>query len=711
MARFIVKFRFAILAIFLVALIGAGMASLGVVTNYEMSKYLSKDMPAVIGMDKTIEEFGIPTTVRVMIEDVGMVEAVAFKEKIKNAPYVQSITWLDDVADIYVPIEMMDERIVENFYKEGSAIYTVYLDYQDYSTETGIAVEEIKKIVGDRGYVYGAASSAQEVVSATERSVGRLILLFLPVVFIILILATHSFFEPIVFFITLGFAIGLNTGSNLIFGEVSFVTHSMASALQLAISMDYSIFLLHRFAEEKARGLAPEEAMIVALDRSFSTIVASAVTTIAGFSALLLMQFKIGTDMGLVFGKGIIFSLLCSIFLLPAVTMIFSGWIDKLAHRRLLPNFKLFSKVVFRLRYVSLLLIVLIAVPAVLAEQRTEYIYGGSGIAEEEGTYTYTAKNKIEEKFGAFNPVILLLPKADKNALARFAKELSEYPFVDVVQTHVLVADNKIPEELLPEMVRTQFISDDYYRIIVGLSTPEEGPETFEAIEWINNRAKYYYDDAYYIAGLSVTLYDIRDIAGRDTLVVTLTAIVSVAVVVLLTFKKLMIPVILLFCIEAAVFINMAIPYFADKPLVFVGKLIVSSLMLGATIDYAILLTSRYVEHRERLGKKAAFLESLSGSAGSIVTSALVLTVSGFLIQFTSDVKTVSEMGELIGRGAILSATVVMLVLPAILYVFDRAVIGRGGAAGNAEIGVIFSVEGDGEKTESKADPERKDPN
>lgn len=683
MADFIVRFRTLILIVFLIALALAGIASLGVVTNYEMSKYLSPDMPAVRGMNKTIEEFGIPTTVRVMVENVGLVEAVEIKERINAASYVQSITWLDDFADLYVPIEMMDAGVVENFYKDGAAIYTVYLDYQDYATETGIAIEEIKQIIGDRGYIFGAASSSQEVVSATERSVGRLILLFLPVVFVILILATKSFFEPVVFFICLGFAILLNTGSNLVFGEVSFVTHSMASALQLAISMDYSIFLLHRFAEEKERGLSPVEAMKTAINRSTATIVASAITTIAGFSSLLLMDFKIGTDMGLVFGKGIVFSLLCSLFLLPVITLMFTKLIDRTSHRSFLPSFRGLGKFVFRIRYLALVLMVLVVIPAVLAEQKTDYIYGGSGIAEEEGTYTYQSKMKIEERFGAFNPIVLLVPKEDRNALKRFADELRDYPYVSAVQSHVMVVDSKIPEELLPEMLRKQFISENYYRLVVGLGTPEESPETFEAIEWIEQRARYYYDDRYEIAGLSVTLSNVKDISGRDSLVVTLTALISVAIVVLFTFKRVAVPFLLLFCIEGAVFINMAVPYFMDEPLVFVGNLIVSSLMLGATIDYAILLTSRYVEHRAAMDRREACQTALSGSAGSILTSALVLTVSGFLIQFTSDVQTVSAMGELIGRGAILSALVVLFVLPAMLYVFDRAVVN--GAAGSGK--------------------------
>ncbi len=675
MANFIVKFRHIILLVFTVALAAAGMASLGVVTNYEMAKYLPGDMPAVRGMNRVIEEFGVPTTVRVMVEDVSIVEAVQYKERLKGASYVQNIIWLDDAQDLKVPLEAMDRRLVESFYKDGAAIFTLYLDYQDYSSETGIAISEIKSIIGDRGYVFGGASSAQEVVSATEESVGRLILLFLPVVFIILVLSTSSYIEPIIFFITLGFAVVLNTGSNLLFGEVSFVTHSMASALQLAISMDYSIFLLHRFSEEKERGLAPVEAMKSAIKHSYATIIASAVTTIAGFSSLLLMQFKIGTDMGLVFGKGIIFSLLSAILLLPAITLMMSGLIDRTRHRSFMPKFGRTAKLIYHLRYISMALILLLVVPSVLADQRTPYIYGGSGISEEEGAYTFIAKKKIEERFGAFNPVIMLVPKDDKNALKRFCDELLEYEHIGSVQSHISLADSKIPEELLPEMVREQFISENTYRVIIGLNTAEESDEAFEAVDWIMKRADYWFGDKYDIAGLTVTLSNIRDIAWKDNLVVTLMALVTVAIVVYATFRKLIIPALLLFCIESAVFINMAVPYFMDNSLVFVGKLIVSSLMLGATIDYAILLTSRYIENRAAMPKKEASVKSVADSAGSILTSALVLTISGFLIQATSKVQNVSSMGELIGRGAVISAVVVLLVLPALLNLFDGAFI------------------------------------
>lgn len=707
MANFIVKHRILILIVFTLAFLAAGAAFFGVEINYDMAEYLDEDMPSVKGLHKTADEFGMPTTMRVMVENVSVVEAIEIKNKIKETPYVQSITWLDDVADMYVPLEMMDPRLVEGFYKDGAAIFTVYLDYFDYSEETGIAVNAIKDIIGEDGYIFGPASSAQEVVSSTESSVGQIIFFFLPVVFVVLVLATNSFMEVILFFICLGYAIVLNAGTNIIFGKVSFVTHSVSTAIQLAISMDYSIFLLHRFAEEKDKGLEPMDAMKTALRASYSTIQASAITTIAGFVSLLFMNFAIGTDMGLVFGKGIILSFLCSVVLLPAITVMSSKAIDKTRHRKLLPSFKLLGKLIYKLRYVSIILLIIVIVPAAIAaETKTSYIYGGSGIAEQEGTATYISKKRIEDRFGRFNPLVLLVPKGDKSSLEAFSHELDEYEHVASVQSLPLLVDPKLPEELLPDAVKDQFVSENNYRIIVGLNTPEEGPETFEAVRWIHERGNHYYGKDYYITGISSTLYDVRAISGRDNTIVTVLSVVAVALVVLFTFRRLIIPILLLLCIQGAVWVNMSVPYFVDLPLSFIGKLVVSALMLGATIDYAILMTSRYIERREKFDRKESCIGAVMDSTGSIVTSATALTFSGVIIHSVSKVQTISEMGELIGRGAVLSLVIVVLALPAILYVFDRTFIRKKQAIKITETAGTAS-ESSQTETESPKEPEK----
>lgn len=676
-ARWIVRRRILIPILFLLAAAVAGVAALSVETNYEMTKYLAQDMPSQVGLRKVVDEYGVPTSVRAMVEDVSIAEGLEIKKALQEIPYIASVTWLDDATDLYVPVEMMDPALRDPFYRDGAALYFIDFQTTDYDTRTGEAVDAIRQMIGDKGYIYGTASSSQEVRRSTEQSVGALIVIFLPVIALILVIATTSWLEPIIFLICLGFAILFNMGSNLLFGEVSFVTQSMASALQLAISMDYSIFLLHRFAEEKAKGLTPEEAMVRALKMSFSTITASAITTVAGFSALLLMKFKIGTDMGMVFAKGIVFSLLCALFLLPAVTILLSRWLDKTSHRPLIPRMLGLGKLVHRSRYFWIALLLILFVPALLGQQKSDFIYGGSSIAEEEGTATAIAKQKIEERFDAFNPVILLVPKGNVSAEAALQQELSASPNVSVVQSITALADPTLPEELLPGSMLTQFASATTRRMIIGLRSGEEGEETFTTIAWIHERATHHFGSDYHLTGLSAALYDIRSIAARDNGIVTLAGILAVAFVILWTFRSLLLPFLLVLCIEFAVVLNMSTPYFFDQPISFVGMLIVSALMLGATIDYAILYTSRYIERRATMCAKDSMIHAIDDAGGSILTSGIVLAVSGFTIRFTSDVQTVSEMGELIGRGAILSVFASLTVLPSLLLLCDRLIMRR----------------------------------
>lgn len=674
MAKFIVKYRYWFLGLFTLLMIGSVVAGAYVKTNYEMAKYLSSDMPSVQALNIMEEEFGLPTNVRIMVEDVTMQEAVAIKNKIYNLPEVDTISWLDDAENIYTPIEFMDAELLKSYYHNGNACYYVYFKTSDFSANTGVALDQIRDIIGDKGYIYGTASSSQQIVTSTESSIGKLILIFIPILLIILIIATTSWIEPLLFFIALGYAIALNTGTNIIFGDISFVTHSMSAALQLAISMDYSIFLLHRFAEERALGMEPKEAMVQAIQKSFKTIFASAITTIAGFSALLFMKFTIGTDLGRVFAKGIVFSLLTTIFVLPALMLLFSTLLEKTRHRRFIPSLKGVGRLVYKIRFFAVALLLIVIVPSFLGQQNNAFIYGGSGISEQKGTPTYIAKEKIEEEFGAFNPVILLIPKTSLADEQGLTEALQRYPLISEVQGLSTLVDEKLPEELLPPILTEQFVSEHYRRMIIGLNTPEESERTFEAVEWIKNKAAQYYGDQFHLAGYSVSLYDVRSIAPRDNFIVNMVAVGAVGLVVLLSFRSILIPIVLVLSIETAVFMNMAMPYFFGHTIIFVGMLIVSALLLGATIDYAILLTSRFRERRQVMPGKQALIEAVNDAGGSILTSGLVLTSSGFAIMATSKVVTIREMGELIGRGALMSVVVVLFILPAVLYFNDKVI-------------------------------------
>lgn len=677
LSEWIVKHRHKLLILFIILAIVAGYAQQFVVTNYELSHYLGKDMASVDALDVMKGEFGLPTSVRVMVSEVTLFQAKAMKDKIARIDGVDQIIWLDDYADIYQPIEQISNDAIASYYRDGHALFYVYFTESDFTEKTGAAIEEIERIIGENAYVFGSASSSQDVVNATEDSVASLTLLFIPILLVILLWSTTSWIEPVLFLMTLGVAILLNGGTNLLLGKVSFITQSMSTALMLAISMDYSIFLLHRFAEEREEGHSVELSMKHAIQKSFGSIVASSVTTIAGFTALLLMKFTIGADMGMVFAKGIIFSLLTTLFLLPALTILFSKVIDKTHHRSLIPSFKWIGRGVYKIRYISFVLVLIVIVPAFLGQQANTFSYGGSSISEEVGSKSYIAKQAIEAVYEPFNPIVLLIPSGEPVKEALLLDQIEAISTVESVQSLGTLVDDKIPVDILPDTVQSNFISANYHRLIIALNTPDEGDLTFGTIEEIKRLSDEMVPSATKLAGQSVSLYDIKSVASKDNITVSLVAIVAVAMIIYLTFKSKLLPILLVLSIETAVFLNMSIPYFTGYKMSFIGMLVVSSLQLGATIDYAILMTSRYLERRLSHPPKEAMILAVDDAGGSVLTSGIVLTVAGYAIAMTSSVQTISEMGELIGRGAFLSIIMVFTLLPSVLVIFDKFFIKR----------------------------------
>ena len=673
----IVKHRHKLLISFVVLLLLATYMNQFVVTNYEMSKYLSSEMDSVKSLEIMKAQFGLPTNVRIMVKDISMKQAADMKSEIARVDGVDSILWLDDMANIYQPLDMIAPSNIEQYYKEGHALFYVYFTESDFTQRTGDALREIEHIIGEDAFIFGTASSSQDVIAATESSIATLGIILIPIILLILLWSTTSWIEPFLFLLTLGAAILLNNGTNVLLGDVSFITKSMSTALQLAISMDYAIFLLHRFAEERSEGHDVQLSMQNAITKSFGSILASSITTIAGFMALLLMNFKIGRDMGLVFAKGISFSLLTTLFLLPALTILFSKWIDKTHHRSFIPSMKGLGRFLYKMRYINFVLVLTLIVPAFLGQQANTFNYGGSSISEEVGTKSYIAKQAIEGVYGAFNPLILLVPTEGPAKETALVDALESLNGIEGVQSLSTMVDDKIPLEILPKSVTDAFVKPAYHRLIVALSTPEEGDATFELVKAIKEQAHSQYGDNYALAGTSVSLYDIKLIASADNLRVNLVAIVAVALIIFFTFKSKLLPFLLVFTIEAAVFLNMSIPYFTGYQMSFVGMLVVSSLQLGATIDYAILMTSRYLERRYDFAPKEAIILAIDDAGGSILTSGIVLTIAGYVISATSSVQTVSEMGELIGRGTLFSVIMVFTLLPAVLVIFDRLYINK----------------------------------
>ncbi|WP_246384362.1 efflux RND transporter permease subunit [Gracilibacillus halotolerans] len=633
-----------------------------------MADYLPEEAPSSKAMEIMEEEFeGTVPNTRVMIKDVTIPEALNYKEELLDIEGVNDVMWLDDATDIKTPIEMMDSDTVESYYKDSTALFSLAIE----EGEEVAATEAIYELIGDDNAIAGEAvnTADSQKMAGTESMYAAALLI--PIIIIILILSTNSWAEPVFFLTAIGVSVLINLGTNIFIGEVSFVTQSVAPILQLAVSLDYAIFLLHSFNDNRKRMGDPHKAMLKAMKSSFPAIASSASTTFFGFMALSLMEFEIGSDLGINLVKGILLSFISVVIFLPAITMLFYKWIDKTEHRPLIPPIKGVGKFVVKIRYIVVIVVAILIIPAFLAQSNTNFIYG---IGEQpETTRTGSDKIAIEEEFGQLTSIVLLVPKGDLVKETKLTEEMENLPSVKNVLSYTNTVSPVIPPDYLDESVTEQFYSENYARIIINTESEAEGEESFAFIEEVQEKSNLLYDDVY-LLGEGVTLYDIKETVERDNSLVNILTVVTIAIVLLITFRSISYPIILLLTIQTAVWINLSFPYFTDSPLVFVGYLIISTVQLAATVDYAILFSEAYKEKRKVLPKSQALKETLDEKLFSIIISASILSSVGFILWFTSSNPIVSSIGLLLGRGALLAFVLVVFFLPAMLYLFDRVV-------------------------------------
>lgn len=669
LAKFIVQKRNQIGIVFIVLIIISLLLIPKVNINYDLSEYVPDDEKAKQGMNIVEEEFSMQGFARVMINDVTLVQAKEYKEKIEKIDGVDTVLWLDDSSDIYRPIEFISEDLLKDYYKDGSAIFEVMFEEDDYSSRTNKAVEEIQNILPEDSNMIGSAVDTKSAQDKVKSEISRIMIILIPVVIIILILTTNSYLSPLLFMAVIGTSIFLNMGTNIIFEHVSFITYSIVAALQLAVSMDYSVFMLHEFETEDKSNL--EEAMIKTITRSCLSIASSALTTVAGFVALVFMGFTIGKDMGLVFAKGIVFSLISVIFFMPCLIIKFYPLIEKTQHKSFLPNFDKFAKYTRKISYLLIAIVLIIAIPSYVAQKQNEFLYGSASFGGGEGTKVYEDEKAIVAKFGRSNPIIILVPTGDYISEKEMANEIEDLEVVKKVQSLANLVDEGIPDSFVPIDSYQKFRTDKYSRFVIYVKTSSESEAAFDAVNKIEEITKKYYGDNYEITGTIPITLNIRDVVNADYNIVNLLSIGMVMFILLFTFRSFALPIILIIVIEGGIFINMAIPYYTGKSMMFLGYLIVSSIQLGATIDYAILMTNNYLEAREVEDKKSASKIAVSKSLPSIITSGGILVCAAYLIKFGSTMNAVSEIGELIGRGALISMFLVTFFLPHILVLFD----------------------------------------
>lgn len=668
LASIIVDHKGLFLVLFTVLSILGLIGILFVPVNYNLADYIPDAAPSTRGLRVMEEEYQEPIpNLRVYVPDLSLQEAMEMKEKIGEIPHVIKVLWLDDFYDLKTPLELAPEDLVQAYYKDGGALFMVVSGLQD----TVVTLKDMQELIGEEGAIEGQVVDLAKARMSVDSEIMVIMLIMVPMGLVLLSLATSSWIEPLLLLITIVIGILLNMGTNMIFSSISFITQAVTAVLQLAVSMDYAVFLLHRFSAYREEGHGLEEAMKKAVVKSSSAIVASASTTILGFLALVFMRFKIGPDLGLVLAKGVVFSLISVLFVLPSLVLYSSKLIDKTTHRPLLPEFKRVGRFVVKIRYLVLLLLILV-VPLFLAQSKNDFIYGAA--AYDEGSREERDQLLIQEKFGKEVTMAVMVPKGEWGKEKILEENLQEIPGVLGILSYNKKVGAMMPPELIDEELIKSLLSEKYSRMVLTLQGPKEGPEPFRLAEDIREEVRKLYGDKGHVVGESVVNLDMRDTIRKDNPIVNGLAVLSVGIVLLLNFKSLVVPLLLLLTIETSIWMNLSVPYFTGTTLSFIGYLVISTLQLGATVDYGILYTQHYLDHRKVRGRKEAIYQSFIETIGGLLPPALILTTAGFILSIISSLAIVSELGTVLGRGALTSFLMVIFFLPGLLYVTDPLV-------------------------------------
>ena len=674
LGRFVVGKRVAVIIIFLILIIPSVLGMIKTKINYDLLSYIPDNLNSKKGQIILNENFGLAETVYLAVHDKEIWEVMEIKEEILKLEGVGSVDWLDDYADIKVPPEFISDDIKENFISENSTILQVRLGENKNGSNNLEVIDEIKKLVGDEDYYLGGQPAMlHEFQSIVNKEMIIYMVIALAVILLVLFLATTSIIEPLLILFSIGAAILINMGTNYFIGEISYITNSVAAILQLAVSMDYSIFLIHRYHEEKELNTSKESAMVSSIKKAVTAISGSSLTTIAGFLALLVMKIGIGKDLGFVLAKGVVLSLITTIFLLPSLIVVFDKVIEKTRHRVFLPSFNLISRWILKYKWVFLVLLIIIIVPSYMAQSNLKYYYSSEKQLPEHAK-SVVDNNRIKEKFNTGNITYLILEDSDRVKESRLIGEIRELDGIIKVAGLSDAVDSTIPDSFIPKEVAEKFQSGKYSNIIIQLGTDIDDPKTGELIEKINNTTSGYYEK-YYLTGESVLNNDIRIISTKDFRNVSFLSIGLVALIIGISFKSFSIPALLILIIQSGIWFNMAIPYFSGTSLSFLTPIFIGAIQLGATIDYAILFTSRYKENRQIFSRNdEVAMQAIKDSGKSIFSSAIILFAATLVIALFSSIKTTKEFTLIIGRGAIVSMIISLIGLPVMFLIFDKLI-------------------------------------
>lgn len=675
LGKMIVKLRIPILILATLLLIPAAIGYLKTRTNYDILTYLPKDIETMKGQNILAEDFGTGAFSMVVVEGLPDKDIASLSEKIEKVDHVERVLSYASMTNGAIPIEVLPDDLRETIQQGDADLMMVFYDTTLSADETLNAVEEIRSIAGESVFIGGMSAVVIDTKNLSDHEVPIYVAIAVVLCLLVLELNMDSFLIPILFLLSIGCAILYNMGSNVFKGEISYVTKALAAVLQLAVTMDYSIFLWHSYCAEKEKTDDNNTAMAVAIDNTFSSVIGSSITTVAGFIALMFMSFTLGFDMGLVMAKGVVLGVLSCVTILPSMILIFDKAIEKTRHKSLMPDFSKISPWIVKRFYVFLIIFALLIVPAYYGQAHNKVYYNLDSSLPKE-LESIQANEKLEKEFNMASTHMILL---DSNLGDKQVRELiDEVNAVDGVKTTLGIQALEgagLPREMMPEKI-VDILDDGEYQLLFVMSEYKVASDEVNAqCDEINDIIDRY-DSKGMLIGEAPCTEDLIKITDHDFNIVNSVSIVLVALIIICVFKSVSLPVLLVSVIEFAIFINMGIPHYTGATLPFVASIVIGTIQLGSTVDYAILMTNKYKEARiSGMDRDKSVTAALEGSINSIFVSALSFFAATFGVGLYSKIDMISSLCVLMARGAIISMFVVILLLPAVLKVFDKVII------------------------------------
>lgn len=674
--KMIVKFRVPILILSIILLIPAVWGYVNTRINYDVLTYLPEDIETMQGQEIMTNDFGIGAFSMLMVDGMEDKEIVKLKEKVEKVDGVENVLWYDSLADISVPQSVLPSKLYDEYNTEDGTMMAVFFKDGTSSDETMKAITEIRKITGEQCFLSGMSAIVEDTKELAEKETPLYVLIAVALSALVLAITMESIFVPVLFLLSIGIAIVYNLGTNVFFGEISYITKALAAVLQLGVTMDYSIFLMHSYQEQQVRYNGDKErAMAHAISQTFSSVIGSSVTTVAGFIALCFMSFTLGKDIGIVMAKGVIFGVLVCVTVLPSMILCCDKLIEKTKHKPLLPDIGRISDKVTKRYVIYVVAFVILLFPAIYGNNHTG-VYYNLDESLPKNLPSVIANTKLKEDYNMNTTHMILV---DSSVAGSDVKKMSqEIEKVDGVKW-VLGLDNLVgsgvPADMLPESV-TGMLKNDKYQLLMVNSTykvaTDKVNKQIEQIDKIMDK----YDKGAMLVGEGPLTKDLINITDTDFKRVSAVSIGIVFVIILLLFKSITIPVILVGVIEFAIFVNMGIPFYTGTKLPFVASIVIGTIQLGATVDYAILMTTRYQRERSRgAGKFDAITTAHKFSAQSIIVSALSFFAATIGVGLYSNIDMISSLCILMARGALISMVVVVLILPSLFMVFDKIIV------------------------------------